>query len=77
MTINFGVLLSLGAFFLVQNLGPGKKYVIVHPGGTDDKFVIVIEKKNEMSKDEVAGITDILIKNGAIETGMKENIESI
>lgn len=77
MTINFGVLLSLGAFFLVQNLGPGKETVIVHPGGTNDKFVIVIEKKNEMSKDQVAGITDMLIKSGAIETGMKENVESI
>lgn len=77
MTINFGVLLSLGAFFLVQNLGPGKETVIVHPGSTDDKYVIVIEKKDGMSKEEVAGITDMLKNNGAIETGMKENIESI
>jgi hypothetical protein len=77
MTINLGIVLSLGAFFLVQNLGPGKKSVIVHPGITDDKFVIVIEKNIGMSKDEVAGITEMLKKNGAIETGMKENIESI
>ncbi|OFX59084.1 MAG: hypothetical protein A2046_04520 [Bacteroidetes bacterium GWA2_30_7] len=77
MTINIGIVLSLGAFFTIQKLFPGKNPVIVHPDITDDKYVIVIEKKNEMTKEEVAGINDLLRKNGAIETGMKKNVESI
>ena len=77
MTINFGVLLSLLAFFGIQRLFPGKKAGVVHPGITDDKFVIVIEKKKEMTTDEADGITDLLLKYGATETGMKDNIGTI
>lgn len=77
MTINIGIILSLGAFFTVQKLYPGKKAVIIHPDITDDKYVIVIEKSKKMSKDEVEGISSLLIQNGAVETGLKENIEKI
>ena len=77
MTINLGVALSLLAFFAVQRLFPGKTAVVVHPGISDDKFVLVIEQEKGMTTDEIAGITDLLRKNGAIETGMKDNIENI
>lgn len=77
MTINIGIVLSLLSFFIVQKLYPGKNPVIIHPDITNDKYVILIEKKNSMSKAEVLAITDLLKKNGAIKIGMKENIESI
>ena len=77
MTINIGILLSLITFFLRQKLGPGKKSVIVHKGITDDKYVIVIEKTEKMTKDDIQRISTILFENGAIETGEKENVENI
>ncbi len=77
MTIFFGVLLSLIAFFMIQKLGPGKNAVVIHKGITDDKYVIVIEKTNEMTKEEVQRINSVLFEHGAIETGEKENIENI
>lgn len=77
MTINIGIVLALVSFFTVQKLFPGKVAVIIHPDITDDKYVVVIEKKKEISKIEAAEIINLLKKNGAIETGMKENIENI
>lgn len=77
MTINIGIVLSLGAFFTVQKLYPGKKAVIIHSDVTNDKYVIVIEKKCDMSKTDVAEIANLLKQNGAIETGMKEDVEGI
>ena len=76
MTIFSGVLLSLLTFFIIQRLYPGKQAVIVHEGIMDDKYVIVIEttKHNQQSVEE---IKNLLISNGAIETRMKNNIESI
>ncbi len=77
MTINVGVLLSLITFFVIQKLGPGKEAVVVHKDITDDKYVIVIEKTDEMSKEDVQMINAALFQYGAIETGEKENIENI
>ncbi|MBT3210072.1 MAG: DUF3341 domain-containing protein [Bacteroidetes bacterium] len=77
MTINVGIVLSLGTFFIRQKLGPGKEAVVVHNDITDDKFVIVIEKPEDMSKEETNRINSVLFENGAIETGEKENIENI
>ncbi len=77
MTICVGVILSLIAFFVRQKLGPGKKAVIVHKDITDDKFVIVIEKTENMSKDDTQRINSLLFEAGAIETGEKENVENI
>ena len=76
MTIFFGVLLSLISFFIIQKLYPGKQPVIVHEGIMDDKYVIVIET-TDYSQESTEIIKQLLIENGAIETGMKDNIESI
>jgi len=77
MTILFGIVLSVGTFFTIQRLFPGKSPVIINESIMDDKFVIVIEKKSDMSDGVVAEINKLFISNGAIETGFKNNIEDI
>jgi len=77
MTINAGVVLSLITFFIIQKLGPGKPALVVHKDITDDKFVIVIEKSEEMSEEEAQRINSALVENGAVEIGEKENVENI
>jgi len=77
MTINIGIVLSLVSFFTVQKLFPGKQAVIIHNDITDDKFVIVIEKDHNMSKPDVDKINNLLVCNGAIEVGEKNDVENI
>jgi len=77
MTINIGIVMSLITFFVRQKLGPGKHTVVVHQDITDDKYVIVIEKTKDMSKEDTERINSVLFKYGAIEIGEKENIENI
>ncbi len=77
MTINIGIVLSLLSFFTVQKLYPGKNPVIIHEDIMNDKFIIVIEKKDEISDYEINEIEELLFKNGAIEIGNKSNIENI
>ncbi|MBC8316223.1 MAG: DUF3341 domain-containing protein [Bacteroidales bacterium] len=77
MTINGGIVMSLFTFFIIQKLGPGKPARVVHKDITDDKYVIVIEKTEEMSNEETQRINSALFENGAIEIGEKENVETI
>lgn len=77
MTINIGIVMSLVTFFIIQKLGPGKSARIVHKGITDDKYVIVIEKTKEMSKEDSQRINYTLFEYGAIEVGEKEHVENI
>ena len=49
MMIFFGVFLSVIAFFVRSKLYPGKKAKIHYPRITDNAFVIMIDKKPEMS----------------------------
>lgn len=76
MTINIGVVLSLLTFFGVQKLYPGKNPQIIHDEITDDKFVIVIERSDEMTKAEADQIMELLLSSGAIEVANKKNIEN-
>lgn len=67
MMIFFGVLLSVIAFLARSKLYPGKKVKIHDPRITDNAFVILIEKKPEMSRDDINLLNSILKENGAIE----------
>lgn len=77
MTINIGIVLSLLAFFSIQKLYPGKKADILHADVTDDKYVIVIEKRKNMPESEISALAALLKNNGALETGFKDNVENI
>lgn len=77
VTILFGIILSLATFFTVQRLYPGKVPVIINENIMDDRYVIVIEKSHEMTEREVVAINKLFVSNGAIEVGLKNDVEAI
>jgi hypothetical protein len=66
-TICIAILLSVITFFVKSHLYPGKKPTIVDHRITDNAFVILINKKLEMTSDDIKTISSIFKKNGAIE----------
>lgn len=66
-TIFVAVLLTLLTFFIRQKIGPGKNVVMIDPRTVDDKFAIVIEKKEDFTDADVKRITDLLKESGAVE----------
>ncbi len=66
MMIFFGVFLSVITFLIRSKLYPGKKVKIYDPGITDNAFVIMIDKKPEMSFDEIKLLNSILKEQGAV-----------
>lgn len=75
-TIFVAVLLTLLTFFIRQKIGPGKNVVMIDRRTTDDKFAIVIEKKESFTDDDVRKITSILKETGAVEISEKETPEN-
>ncbi len=67
LMIFFGVLLSVITFFIRSKLYPGKKVAILDPRITDNAFVVLIDKKPEMSSHEINLIYSLLKENGAVE----------
>lgn len=65
--ILLGVVASAITFFIRSKLYPGKKANIVDPRITDNAFVILIDKKPEMSQGDIKSINSLLKENGAIE----------
>ena len=74
-TIFVGVLFTLVTFFVRQNIGPGKKVVMIDPRTVDDKFAIVIERMPEYSDADIARISGILKKTGALEVNVQDEPE--
>lgn len=65
--IGVAILLSFITFLIRTKLYPGKKPVIYDSRITDNAFVILIDKKPEMSQNDLETINKLLIENGAIE----------
>jgi membrane glycosyltransferase len=74
-TIFVSVFMTFMTFFIRQKIGPGKKVVMIDPRTTDDKFAIVIERKEEFSAEDVQRITSILKETGAVEISEKAEPE--
>lgn len=70
--ISMGVLCSVIVFLFKTRLFPGKKPVILDFRITDHAFVIVIDKKPEMSENDLKTINSLLFDNGAIEVFEKQ-----
>ena len=66
-TIFVGTLLTFLTFFIRDKKYPGKKVEMPYPESTNDKFVIVIEKKEGMASAVVKNINDLLKETGASE----------
>ncbi len=67
MTIFIATLLTLITFFIRAKLAPGKKINVIDPRSTDDKFLIVIDKENHMTTNEIDAIKTALKESGAAE----------
>ncbi|MBL6962200.1 MAG: DUF3341 domain-containing protein [Bacteroidetes bacterium] len=67
MIINIGCLFTIITFFVREKKYPGVKPEILHPGVTDDKYLIVIQKDEKLSKNDLESINTLLKNNGAIE----------
>ena len=65
--ISLSVLLTVLTFLFRTKLYPGKKPLILDLRITDNAFVIVIDKKPDMSFKEIKRINSILVEYGAIE----------
>ena len=65
--ISLSVLLSFITFLFQTKLFPGKKPKILDSRITDHAFVVLIDRKPEMSAVDVKNINSILKDNGAIE----------
>ena len=67
LTILVGTVFTALTFFIRQKLYPGKESPMPDPRTVDDKFVIVIEKTEEMDNDELKKIKSLLTETGAVE----------
>lgn len=64
MVIFVTILFTLLTYFIREKKGPGAKPQIEFPGITDDKFLIVIDKSEDM---DIKAINDVFKAGGAIE----------
>lgn len=65
--ISLSVFLSVISFLIRTRLYPGKKAIIHDPRITNYAFVMLIDKKPEMTTNELKTINSLLKENGAIE----------
>lgn len=73
MVINITALFTIITFFMRENKGPGAQPKIVHPGATDDKFVLIVDKELNMTPEEIHSAHSLLKENGALEVFEHEN----
>lgn len=66
-TICIAILLSVITFFIKSRLYPGKTPTIIDSRITDNAFVILINKKSEMTANDIKNINTLFKTNGAIE----------
>lgn len=71
-TIFVATFLTFMTFFIREKLGPGKKVQVIDPRSTDDKFLIIIEKEEQMTKQEIEIIKNALKESGASEINEAE-----
>jgi hypothetical protein len=75
MTINIATFLTFMTFFIRQKLWPGKKVVMVESFSTDDKFVITVEKGEDMTDEEAGKIIKVMKEAGAVDVRESEEPE--
>lgn len=67
LTILIGTVFTALTFFVRQKLYPGKEANLPDVRTVDDKFVIVIEKDDDMDSAELSKIKSVLTETGAVE----------
>jgi hypothetical protein len=72
LTIFVGTFFTFLTYFVREKMYPGKKVNLPVPETTNDQFAILIEKTENMSKEDEEKINEILKKTGAIEVKESE-----
>ncbi len=72
LTILVGTVFTAVTFFIRQKLYPGKEVELPDSRTVNDKFVVVVEKTDEMDEDYVKKIKSLLTENGAVEINESE-----
>ena len=64
MVINITIAFTLISYFVREKKGPGAKPGIEYPGISDDKFLVIIDKSDDVNAKE---INDLFKAGGAVE----------
>jgi len=72
-TIFVATLFTFISYFIRDKLVPGKKVNVIDPRSTDDKFLIVIAKEDDMTANDVESIKSALKESGASEINEAEH----
>jgi len=75
MTINIATFLTFMTFFIRQKLWPGKEVVMVDSASTDDKFIITVDKTEDMTAEEAKRIMKVLEDAGAVNVSKRDEPE--
>ncbi len=67
LTINIGTLFTFLTYFIRDKLYPGKEVTLPVPESTNDKFVIVVSKTDDMSDGDIKNINNLMKESGAVE----------
>ncbi len=71
-TIFVATFLTFMTFFIRQKLFPGKEVQVLDPRATDDKFLIVVDKDEDLSAKEITAIKKAFKDSGASEVNEVE-----
>lgn len=71
-TIFVATFLTFMTFFIRQKLYPGKEVQVLDPRSTDDKFLIVVDKDENLSAKEITAIKKAFKDSGASEVNEVE-----
>lgn len=72
LTILVGTVLTAITFFIRQKMFPGKEVEMPDPRAVNDKFVVVVEKDENMDEGQITKIKTLMKENGAVEINESE-----
>lgn len=75
MTVLFAAIAMVFAFLMRSKIGPGANPVIHDEKITDDRFVILVGFKGDISESNINGVKGTLKDTGALGITLKEDIE--
>jgi hypothetical protein len=67
LTIFIGTFFTFMTYFFREKMYPGKEVTLPVPETTNDKFVIVISKTDEMTEEDVEKVNKLMKESGASE----------
>lgn len=66
-------LLTFMTFLIQEKLAPGKEVTVLDPRSTDDKFLIVVDKSDNITDEELKSVKQAMKESGASEINIVES----